>query len=157
MGGVRQAGAGCLCPEYTLLAAILRHMPLLVDEVVLLDTQAGMEHFGRAIADGFDTSLIIADPSYNALSVACESAHLACQTGIKNRILIVNRYNAQGDSHKVKEMCGEENLFSRLIYLPSDPEVVRSEPVVTPFLGQQSHFMGAMRTLADLILLTDLS
>ena len=26
MGSVKQAGAGCLCPEYTLLAAILRHM-----------------------------------------------------------------------------------------------------------------------------------
>ena len=88
MGGVRMAGAGCLCPEYTLLAAILRHMQLLPDHVVLLDTPAGMEHFGRAVADGFDTALVVSDPSYNALSVARESAVLARQIGIKNRVLV---------------------------------------------------------------------
>jgi CO dehydrogenase maturation factor len=51
MGGVARSGKGCLCPEYTLLTAIFRHLHLLPDEVVLLDTPAGLEHFGRAVAD----------------------------------------------------------------------------------------------------------
>ncbi len=96
MGGVSQAGGGCLCPEYTLLAAIFRHMRLLPDEVVLLDTPAGMEHFGRAVADGFSCALVVADPSYNALSVARESAGLAQQLGIKDIILVVNRAGQSG-------------------------------------------------------------
>ncbi|MDD1696117.1 MAG: AAA family ATPase, partial [Methanoregula sp.] len=98
MGGVSQAGGGCLCPEYTLLAAIFRHMRLLPDEVVLLDTPAGMEHFGRAVADGFSSALIVTDPSYNALSVARESAVLAHQLGINDIILTVNRVNNQPES-----------------------------------------------------------
>jgi CO dehydrogenase maturation factor len=151
MGGVRMAGAGCLCPEYTLLAAILRHMPLLPDHVVLLDTPAGMEHFGRAVADGFETALIITDPSYNALSVARESALLARQIGIKNRILVVNRSEASEDLRKVQEICGEEGLFFRVFCLPVDPEVVRSEPVVTPLLEEHSPFMNGMRGLADYV------
>jgi len=151
MGGVRMAGAGCLCPEYTLLAAILRHMPLLNDQVVLLDTPAGMEHFGRAVADGFDTALVVSDPSYNALSVARESAVLARQIGIKNRILVVNRSGAPDDTRKVQEICGEEGLFLKVVYLPADQEVVRSEPVVTPLLAGQSPFMNAVRGLSDLI------
>jgi CO dehydrogenase maturation factor len=157
MGGVRMAGTGCLCPEYTLLAAILRHMPLLPDHVVLLDTPAGMEHFGRAVADGFDTALVVSDPSYNALSVARESALLAQQIGIKNRILVVNRSGVRDDIRKVQEMCGEEGLFFRVFCLPADPEVIRSEPVVTPLLEQQSQFMSDVRTLADFILRTDMS
>jgi len=157
MGGVRMAGAGCLCPEYTLLAAILRHMPLLPDHVILLDTPAGMEHFGRAVADGFDTALIVTDPSYNALSVARESALLAQQMGIKNRVLVVNRSGAKGDTHKVQEMCGEEELFFRVFCLPADPEVVRSDPVVTPLPEQQSPFMNDVRCLADFILRTEVS
>jgi CO dehydrogenase maturation factor len=152
MGGVRMAGAGCLCPEYTLLAAILRHMPLLKDQVVLLDTPAGMEHFGRAVADGFDTVLVVSDPSYNALSVARESAILARQIGIKNRILVVNRSGVPEDLRKVQEICGEEGLFFKVFYLPADPEVVRSEPVVTPLLEGQSPFMTEVRALADSII-----
>ncbi len=151
MGGVRMAGAGCLCPEYTLLAAILRHMPLLPAQVVLLDTPAGMEHFGRAVADGFDTALVVSDPSYNALSVARESALLARQIGIKNRILVVNRSCAPDDLRKVQEICGEEGLFLKAVYLPADPEVVHSEPVVTPLLAGGSPFMSEVRGLANLI------
>jgi CO dehydrogenase maturation factor len=151
MGGVRMAGAGCLCPEYTLLAAILRHMPLLQDQVVLLDTPAGMEHFGRAVADGFETALVVSDPSYNALSVAKESAVLARQIGIKNRILVVNRSGAPEDIRKVQEICGEEGLFFKIFYLPTDPEVVRSEPVVTPLLEGQSPFMSEVKGLIDFI------
>ena len=151
MGGVRMAGAGCLCPEYTLLAAILRHMPLLPAQVVLLDTPAGMEHFGRAVADGFDTALVVSDPSYNALSVARESAVLARQIGIKNRVLVVNRSGTPEDFRKVQEICGEEGLFFRVFYLPAEPDVARSEPVVTPLLEQQSPFMSEVRGLADFI------
>jgi CO dehydrogenase maturation factor len=151
MGGVRTAGTGCLCPEYTLLSAILRHIPLLPDQVIILDTPAGMEHFGRAVADGFETALIISDPSWNALSVARESAVLAQQMGIKNRILVVNRSGGQDGTSKIQERCGEEGLFSRMIPIPSDPEVVRFEPVVTPLLEQQSPLMVGMRGLADVI------
>ena len=151
MGGVRIAGGGCLCPEYTLLAAILRHIPLLQDQVVLLDTPAGMEHFGRAVADGFDTALVVSDPSYNALSVARESAILARQIGIKNRILVVNRSGSPEDIRKVQVICKEEGLFLKVFYLPADPEVVRSEPVVTPLLEGQSAFMSEVRCLVDSI------
>jgi CO dehydrogenase maturation factor len=157
MGGVRMAGAGCLCPEYTFLAAILRHIPLLPEQVILLDTPAGLEHFGRAVADGFETALIVTDPSYNALSVARESALLAQQMGIKNRILVVNRSGAKGDTRKVQEMCGKERLFTQVISLAIDPEVVRNEPVVTHLIEQQSQFMNDVRNLRDVILRSEMS
>jgi len=157
MGGVRMAGAGCLCPEYTLLAAILRHMPLLPDHVILLDTPAGMEHFGRAVSNGFDTVLIVADPSYNALSVARESALLAQQMEINNRVLVVNRSDTKGETGKVQEPCGKEALFTQVIYLAADPEVVRNEPAVTQLIQQQSQFMNDMRKLGDVILRTEMS
>jgi CO dehydrogenase maturation factor len=151
MGGVRTAGTGCLCPEYTLLSALLRHIPLLPDQAILLDTPAGMEHFGRAVANGFETALILADPSWNALSVAQESAVLARGMGIKNRILVVNRSPGPGENRNIQEICGEAGLFSRTICLPSDPDVVRFEPVVVPLLEHPSPFMDGMRELADVI------
>jgi CO dehydrogenase maturation factor len=148
MGGVSQAGCGCLCPEYTLLSAIFRHMRLLHDEVVLLDTPAGMEHFGRAVADGFSCALIVADPSYNALSVAKESAVFAQQLGIQDRILVGNMVDNQAEVDKIRENMSGFTGFSRMIFLPCDSEIIQLEPAVTRMLSRESTFMNEMRILA---------
>jgi CO dehydrogenase maturation factor len=151
MGGVSQAGCGCLCPEYTLLAAIFRHMRLLPDEVVLLDTPAGMEHFGRAVADGFSCALVVADPSYNALSVAKESAGLAQQLGIQDIILVVNKAGSLAEVDQIREMMGGFTGFSRMIFLPADPEIIHLEPAVNRLLSGNSEFMREFRILAKLV------
>lgn len=151
MGGVSQAGCGCLCPEYTLLAAIFRHMRLLPDEVILLDTPAGMEHFGRAVADGFSCALVVADPSYNALSVAKESAGLAQQLGIKDIILAVNRVGNQAEVDKIREKMGGFTEFSRIMFLPFDPEIVRIEPAVNQLLSGDSAFIREVRVLSEMV------
>lgn len=148
MGGVSQAGCGCLCPEYTLLSAILRHMKLLPDEVVLLDTPAGMEHFGRAVADGFSCALVVADPSHNALSVAKESAGLAQQLGIKNIILVINRIGNPEDVDKIRQKMGGFTGFSRMIFLPFDPEIIHLEPAVNRMLLRESACINEIRTLS---------
>lgn len=151
MGGVRQAGSGCLCPEYTLLAAILRHMRLFPDEVVLLDTPAGPEHFGRAVAEGFSCAVVVADPSYNALSVARESAELARQLGIGHVIPVVNRVNGDADVQAIRGKMGGTADFPPMIFLPYDPEVIRTEPSVVPLCSGESAFTGEVRALAGII------
>ena len=148
MGGVRQAGSGCLCAEYTLLTAILRHMRLLNDEVILLDTPAGLEHFGRAVADGFTCAVVVADPSYNALSVARESAALARQLGIGHIILVVNRVSNTEDRNKVLERAGLPDEFSTVTHLSFAAEVITAEPEVWPLLSMDSDFMRAIQSLA---------
>lgn len=147
MGGVKQAGSGCLCAEYTLLTAILRHMRLLNDEVILLDTPAGLEHFGRAVADGFTCAVVVADPSYNALSVARESASLARQLGIGHIILVVNRVGKLEDRNKARERAGRLDEFSRVMLLSFDSGVIAAEPEVSPLLSTESDFMRAIKAL----------
>jgi CO dehydrogenase maturation factor len=151
MGGVSQAGGGCLCPEYTLLAAIFRHMRLLPDDVVLLDTPAGMEHFGRAVADGFSCALVVADPSYNALTVAKESAGLARQLGIEDIILVVNRAGKEADSDKIRKKLDGFTGFSRMIFLPFDPEIIHLEPAVSQLISENSAIVREVGVLAEMI------
>jgi CO dehydrogenase maturation factor len=151
MGGVSQAGGGCLCPEYTLLAAIFRHMRLLPDEVVLLDTPAGMEHFGRAVADGFSCALVVADPSYNALSVAKECSVLARQLGINDSILVVNRIGSHAEADKIHSIMGGFGGFLRMVELPFDPEFVLAEPAVSQLLSGESEFIKKVRVLTEII------
>jgi CO dehydrogenase maturation factor len=151
MGGVSQAGGGCLCPEYTLLAAIFRHMRLLPDEVILLDTPAGMEHFGRAVADGFSCALVVADPSYNALSVAKECSVLARQLGIRDTILVVNRICSPADTDKIRRTMEGASGFFRTIELPYDPEFVLAEPAVSQILDGDTEFTRTVRGLTEII------
>jgi CO dehydrogenase maturation factor len=151
MGGVSQAGCGCLCPEYTLLSAIFRHMRLLPDEVVLLDTPAGMEHFGRAVADGFSCALVVADPSHNALSVARESAGFAQQLGIKNIILVVNRISNPADIDKIFQKIVGFTGFSQMIFLPYDPEIIHLEPAVNRLLSRESPFINEIHRLSTIV------
>lgn len=151
MGGVSQAGGGCLCPEYTLLAAIFRHMRLLPDEVVLLDTPAGMEHFGRAVADGFSCALVVADPSYNALTVAKESAGLARQLGIEDIILVVNRAGKEADIDKIRKRLDGFTGFSRMIFLPFDHGIIHLEPAVSQLVSENSAFVREVRVLSEMI------
>ena len=151
IGGVRQAGSGCLCAEYTLLFSILRHMRLLKDEVILLDTPAGLEHFGRAVADGFTCAVVVADPSYNALSVARESAALARQLGIGHIILVVNRVGNPEDRDKVRGHAGIPDEFSEVTLLAFAAEVIAAEPEVWPLLPMDSDFMHAIRSLTTTI------
>ena len=151
MGGVSQAGGGCLCPEYTLLAAIFRHMRLLPDEVVLLDTPAGMEHFGRAVADGFSCALVVADPSYNALSVAKECSVLARQLGINDSILAVNRIGSPAEADKIHSIMEGFSGFLQVVELPFDPEFVFAEPAVSQLLSGDSEFIKKARVLTEII------
>ena len=47
LGGVKKGGAGCICPESTLLRALITHVVLARDEVVVMDMEAGIEHLGH--------------------------------------------------------------------------------------------------------------
>lgn len=151
MGCVQQAGSGCLCPEYTLLAAIFRHMRLLPDDVVLLDTPAGLEHFGRAVAEGFSCAVVVTDSSYNALSVARESAALARQLGIRHVILVVNRVAREADEQKVRADVHGVFEPQDIMILPFDQELASTEPSVVPLLHHESEFIRKVEALSVLI------
>jgi CO dehydrogenase maturation factor len=126
-------------------------MRLLPDEVVLLDTPAGMEHFGRAVADGFSCALVVADPSYNALSVAKECSVLARQLGINDSILVVNRIGNQAEADKIQRIMEGFYGFSRTVELPFDPEFGLAEPAVSQLFSGDSEFVREVRSLTEII------
>ena len=147
MGSVVQAATGCLCPENALLDAVIRYVQLREKEVILLDTQAGVEHFGRALANGFSQTVVVTEPGYNALSVALHSARLAHDLGIPVCHLVVNKVRSDADLAKVRRMLPEDHPFHTIFTLPFDEGVIATEPDVTPLLGTQSEFMDGIAAL----------
>ncbi|CUS97075.1 hypothetical protein JGI17_101912, partial [Candidatus Kryptonium thompsonii] len=66
MGTVMQPSIGCACPENDLLQAVVNYINLRKGEFIIMDTEAGLEHFGRAIAKGFHHAIIISEPTFNS-------------------------------------------------------------------------------------------
>lgn len=70
IGKVRNFGEGCACPLNFLTKTLLKNLVLDKDEIVLVDTDAGIEHVGRGVEEGCDTILGVVDPTAEALMLA---------------------------------------------------------------------------------------
>jgi len=151
MGTVGRAGSGCLCPENALLQGLVRSVALGREDAVVMDTQAGVEHFGRALADGFSDAVVVADPSYNAVSVALHAAALASDLGIPAVHLVVNRIRDDFDRERAVALIGDPSRFASVTWIPYDCAVVRTEPDVTPLQDRDSPFSAGVRALAHLL------
>jgi CO dehydrogenase maturation factor len=152
MGTTVQPAAGCLCPENTLLAGVVEAMNLREREVILMDTQAGVEHFGRALAKGFHHALIVCDPTFNAVQVAMHAARLAADLGIPAVHLVANRVRDGREAERLEARIADEGgfPFTSTHLLPYDEAVRESEPSVGPLLADgDSPFMRAVGEVID--------
>lgn len=154
MGTLSAAGAGCLCPENTLLAETIRAIALRSDEAIVMDTQAGVEHFGRAIARGFNHAVVVTDPTYSGVGVALAAARLARDLGIPAVHLVVNRVRGDADRVRVEdELLTRGNFdFASRSWIPDDDLVLATEPSVDVMFDIPGEpFLAAVRRLSALL------
>lgn len=158
MGTVVQPAAGCLCPENSLLAAVAGAVSLRPGEAILMDTQAGVEHFGRALARGFHHAVVVTDPTFNAVDVALQAARMAREVGIAAVHLVVNRVRSPGDLERVHRLLDEGGgfRFASEHTIPFDEELVVTEPDVGPLLHRlEEPFVSAAAALGDALVRTE--
>jgi CO dehydrogenase maturation factor len=154
MGTVKQAGGGCLCAENVLLDSTIRHLALRADEGILLDTQAGVEHFGRALSKGFTHCLVVSDETFNSLNVACHSARLAREIGIPRICLVVNKSH-EGTADKLERYQKQtattfKDLFMGTVLLPDEPLLREIEPCVAGIMDVSgSAYAQAVASIAS--------
>jgi len=70
MGEPKAGGAGCYCPENAMLSALIAHLLLAPDEVVIMDMAAGIEHLNRGTAKSVDRLIIVVEPGRASLDTA---------------------------------------------------------------------------------------
>lgn len=159
MGNTVKPAAGCVCPENSLLAAVANAVSLRRREAILLDTQAGIEHFGRALARGFRHAVVVTDPTFNGVQVALHAARLAQELGIPAVHLVVNRVRNDDDVARVAQILEHEGSFpfATRHMLPYEEELLQSEPDVGPLLSRpDSAFLRAVGELRDALLRVEL-
>ena len=70
IGKIHDAGEGCACAMGALAKIFLEHLIVREDELVIVDTEAGVEHFGRGVDKYVDAILMVADPSYESIQLS---------------------------------------------------------------------------------------
>ncbi len=103
LGGVKKGGSGCICPESTLLKALVTHIVLSRDDVVVMDMEAGIEHLGRATAQAVDKLIIVAEPGRRSIDTVYEIKRLASEIGLKNIAVVGNKIRSKKDEIFLKK------------------------------------------------------
>ncbi len=120
IGKVEHSNEGCACPMGALAREFLNKLKESDEEWVIVDTEAGVEHFGRGVLQGVDAVLMIVDPSYDAVLLAEKAAKLAGEAG-KPFSVILNKIDEK------TELCLKEILGAVKVdiagILPYSPEV----------------------------------
>ena len=139
MGTVRGGGAGCICPESALLKALVTHLLLYRDEMLILDMEAGVEHLGRATAQAVDAFLVVVEPDQRNIGTAERVRQLAAEIGITRVYAVGNKVRHESDrafieAHSPVPVVG---------HLSANPELTEAD------LHGQGVFDAAPHTVAE--------
>jgi CO dehydrogenase maturation factor len=124
LGGVKKGGSGCICPESTLLRALVTHIVLARNEVVVMDMEAGIEHLGRATAQSVDRLIVVVEPGRRSIDTAEHIRHLAGEIGLKQIVVVGNKIRGESDIAFLKTHLSE---FEFIGYLPFDTALIEAD------------------------------
>ena len=89
---------------------ILPKLDIKENEVVIIDTAAGIEHFGRGVDAAGDMILGIVDPTYESLAMAKNMQTMAAQAGTE-MFLVLNKVDDQIKRPMIQSV-GSENVVA---------------------------------------------
>lgn len=116
----RPEGAGCYCAANNLLSSLIDRLMKNYDYLVV-DNEAGMEHFSRLTQKDVDLLLLVSDPSRRGLTAACRIMDLVKSLPIRinQTALVVNQLQAEPTSwpQDVLDTFSEDQIT----ILPADP------------------------------------
>jgi len=123
LGTIEIGGSGCICPESAMLKALVTHLLLYREELLILDMEAGVEHLGRATAQAVDAFLVVLEPGRRSLTTAERVEVLAKDIGISHVYAVGNNTRGERD----KAFMEEHSPVPMLGYLSNNPELTDAD------------------------------
>lgn len=88
VGKIRGFGEGCACMIGGITKAVLARLHEKGDEFVLVDAEAGLEHFGRQVDTNCDLVICVVDPSFESLQMAGRVREIAGSAGVQTYFIL---------------------------------------------------------------------
>jgi CO dehydrogenase maturation factor len=116
LGAVEQGGSGCACPENVLIRALVTDLVLDKNEALVMDMEAGIEHLGRATAQGVNAMLIVVEPGLTSIECAFRIEKLSREIGIGNVQFVANKVTGDADHQFIKNALSKRDLLGVIPY-----------------------------------------
>ncbi|HMK54757.1 MAG TPA: AAA family ATPase [Methanobacteriaceae archaeon] len=99
----RPEGSGCYCAVNNILRKIIENLSANYD-IIVIDTEAGLEHLSRRTTQNVDVMLVVTDNSKRGMLTAHRIGELADELEIsfKDLYLILNRVKPEMESEVIK-------------------------------------------------------
>ena len=146
MGTIDLGGSGCICPESALLKALVTHVILYRDDVLILDMEAGLEHLGRATASAVDAFIAVVEPGRRSMNTAHQIALLAQHIGVKRTYVVGNKVRDNADRSFIAEGAGD---LSVLGYLPFSIDAISADMRGQAIYDAAPDLVSAAREIAE--------
>lgn len=124
MGTVQSGGSGCICPESTVLKALMNHLVLVREDIVIMDMEAGVEHLGRATSGSVDALIVVVNPGARSRAAAEKIRKLGKDIGIKRILILGNRVRGEEDRRLIRSSLAD---FEILGFIPEQEEIVLAD------------------------------
>ncbi len=127
VGKPEQAGTGCMCGAHTVVRELI-HSALASEEnrIMVLDTEASLEHMKRGTSRYVDKMYTVLEPYYRSLEAASRFANMAKQLGIQQVEAIANKVRNEEEEQAIRAFCKKIDLPLALI-VPFDEQVTNAD------------------------------
>lgn len=149
MGRVKRGGTGCYCPENALLQALITHLLLSRNEVVVMDMAAGIEHLSRGTAKMVDVLLIVVEPGRQSIETAERIDGLARDLGIRNIALIGNKIRSSRDGEFLTSNLPSFKFFG---FIPYDSKIIEADMAGQPLYEASSDISNEVKSIYQQLL-----
>ncbi len=149
MGNLKRGGSGCYCPENALLQALMSHLLVARNEVIILDMEAGIEHLGRGTSRMVDKLIVVVEPGRRSIETAINIRKLASEIGLKNIGVVGNKVRSQSDREFLKSSLSD---FDFLGFIPYDQAVVDADLANLPLLDASQQIKEAVKEIYEALL-----
>jgi CO dehydrogenase maturation factor len=116
MGRIKRGGTGCYCPEGALLQALLSHLLVHRNEVVILDMEAGIEHLSRGTTKAVDKLIIVVEPGRRSIETAQTIGKLARDLGLENIAVVGNKIRSEQDKSFIRSSLPGLEILGFIAY-----------------------------------------
>jgi len=151
MGRIKRGGTGCYCPEGTLLQALLSHLILLRDEVVILDMEAGIEHLSRGTTKAIDKLIIVVEPGRRSIETAQTIIALARDLGVENIGVVGNKIRSDSDQEFIATALPDIEILG---FIPYDPAINEADLANRPLFSASPRAAEAVKYIYNKLLTT---
>jgi CO dehydrogenase maturation factor len=146
MGRIKRGGTGCYCPEGALLQALISHLLVQRNEVVIMDMEAGIEHLSRGTIKSVDLLIIVVEPGRRSLETARTISKLAQDLGLDNIAVVSNKIRSDDDQKFITSSLPD---FEFLGFIPYDPAIAEADLANRPVFTASRHAAREVRSIYD--------